>query len=177
MESSCILVVAYLGRPEVLNMKLIDENIRFDKTLYSLRKIVKEINNKTSVYVSLTGDLKQSKLLESYFDNISNIFFFYSIQNESDISKGNGYLENSSIVKSINYFELDKKYKYIIKVTGKYYPSNIIDVMNYTKEISHSGYQSVAWKNFRKNQVDTRVFIFNPLFYLNSQVYLKKISF
>ena len=166
-----ILVAAFLGEPETIQSKLTDRGIRYLHTKNAFLAMKNKLENQ-NLYLGLVGDEREcNRLITECNLNESNAKWFD--QDRALISSGTGALENRLIVNCIKNWSLEKKFDLIIKVTGKYEIININKVINFSQVTSQPFY---AWRTFSKSMVDTRVFLFNPKFYLQNQIELEKIN-
>ena len=166
-----ILVAAFLGEPETIQSKLTNRAIRYLHTKNAFLTIQNKLENQ-SLFLGLVGDESEcNRFITECNLNENNAKWFD--QDQALISRGTGALENQLIVKCIKNWALEKKFDVIIKVTGKYEILNLNKVINFSRVTSQAFY---AWRTCSSNMVDTRVFIFNPKFYLQNQLELEKIN-
>lgn len=166
-----VLVAAFLGEPETIQSKLTDRNIRYLHTKNAFLAMKNKLQNQ-SLYLGLVGDEGEcNRFITECNINESNAKWFD--QDRALISRGTGALENQLIVKCIKNWSLEKKFDVVIKVTGKYEILNLNQIINFS-QVTHQPFY--AWRTFSNNMVDTRVFLFNPNFYLQNQIELEKIN-
>lgn len=166
-----VLVVAFLGVPETASSKLLNSEIRYFHTKKAFLEIKENIND-TSLFFGLVGDPSEcNKLINECNLSYKNAKWFD--QDRALIKRGTGALENQLIVNCIKNWSLDKNFDFVVKVTGKYQVLNIHKIINFSMFITQPFY---AWKILFNKMVDTRVFIFNPFFYLQKQISFQNID-
>lgn len=166
-----ILIVAFLGTPETIASKLRDSEIRYQHTKNAFLEIKKNIGNQ-SIFLGLVGDESECKRFINECnlnENNSKLFD----QDRTLITRGTGALENQLIMNCIKNWSLEKRFDVVIKITGKYQVLNLHNVINFSTTITQQIY---AWRIKMNDMVDTRVFLFNPNFYLQNQELLKKVN-
>lgn len=170
-KNIAVLVVAFLGVPETVESKLKNSENRYLYTKTAFLSIQRKIIKK-NLYLGLVGDCNEcNKFIDEFGLDEKNAKWFE--QDQTLISSGVGALENQLILNCINFWDFEKNYDLVVKVTGKYEVLNIDDILKFSIYISQPFY---AWKYFFKEMVDTRVFLFKPSFYILNQIFFKNIK-
>lgn len=166
-----VLVVAFLGVPKVTNLKLKSSEERYNATFNAIVDLLSKFSP-DDIYVSVTGDFEQFNLLKSELNSLPDNNFVYFDQNLDKMHLGTSALEVDCILKAVHYFELSKHYDFVVKITGKH----IVDNFDFLNVVNIKAQPIFAWRNFNKAQVDTRVFIFNPSWFVLSFRYFDILS-
>lgn len=168
-QKVAILVVGYLGIPETAGFIACDVAERYSYTKYGIQKICSM--SKAPVYIAITGDYDQYLRLVSECLHLKCEFSYFE-QDFNKLKLGSGALEVDAIKNAIYKFDL-KKYKRVIKITAKYYVKNLSAV---EKFIASDSSLIRAWLGAGHRMCDTRLFAFEPDFFLSNYGRLGNVS-
>jgi hypothetical protein len=157
-----IVVTAYFGPKETIDIVDLPQDLRFSETLQALLEMFGHSSGHT-LYLAYTGDEEQGKLLAKIFNGRSKYskisVYFYS-QVFEDKSRGTSYLEYRLLEKFFSNFDRDSIF---VKISGKYVVENIEDVILFVQRLG----QPVGWKYLFQNIVECRCLALTPGFWAN----------
>ena len=159
-----ILVTGFLGHPEGHQTALKDNEERIRATVWALDKILTQAGD-AEILLAFTGCREQFERLLSIISWREDKAFFY-VQDIDKIRLGKGALENDLIKQTIIHWDLSRLNTGIIKITAKYYPSNLARLLHF---FSKDRGLIFGWRFRKGDAIDTRCFFFKPRAYLEMQ--------
>lgn len=166
-----ILITGYLGTPTTKDTLLIDHDQRIDGTILTIQSVLNFFPGQM-IFVALTGDPLQARILEERIMNKSVSFKFFD-QNTEDVTRGKGYFEYALLLKALNHWEPIFGSLTIVKITAKYRVLNLNKVANYADSLAQP---LVVWKNLGREWVDTRCFAFKARTIVENNAILSQID-